>query len=70
MIREGWNRLVATAENFRLLFLVMQQTDSTPETQTKRQVTLHDCLPSLLGDGDKWIEIVYSEEKYILYWVS
>ncbi len=26
------------------------------------------ALPSLLGDGDKWIEIVYGEEKNILYW--
>jgi hypothetical protein len=23
------------------------------ETHTKRQATQHDCLPSLLGDGDK-----------------
>ncbi len=34
-----------------------------PETHTKRQATHHDCLPSLLGDGDKGIEIVYGEEK-------
>ncbi len=25
--------------------------------------TWQDCLPSLLGDGDKLIEIVYGEEK-------
>ncbi len=36
-----------------------------PETHTKRQVSQHDCLPSLLGNVDKWIEIVYSEEKNI-----
>jgi hypothetical protein len=30
---------------------------------TKRQATQHDCLPSLLGDGDKEIEKVYGEEK-------
>ncbi len=29
-----------------------------PETNTKRQVTHHDCLPSLLSDGDKGMEIV------------
>jgi hypothetical protein len=34
-----------------------------PETRNKRQANLHDCLPSLLGDGDKCIEIVYGEEK-------
>jgi hypothetical protein len=29
----------------------------------KRQATLHDCLPSLLVDGDKLSEIVFGEEK-------
>ncbi len=29
----------------------------------KRQPILHDCRPSLLGDGDKLIEIVYSVGK-------
>ncbi len=37
------------------------------ETHTKRQAIQHGCLPSLLGDGDKGIEKVYSEEKIILY---
>jgi hypothetical protein len=36
-----------------------------PETHTKRQATQHSCLPSLLGDGVKGIEIVYVEEKNI-----
>jgi hypothetical protein len=36
-----------------------------PEIQTKRQDTQHDCLPRLLGDGDKGIEIAYGEEKHI-----
>jgi hypothetical protein len=27
-----------------------------------------DCLPSLLGDGNKGTEIVYGGEKNILYW--
>jgi hypothetical protein len=31
--------------------------------KTRRQVNQHDCLPSLLGDGDIWIEIVYDEQK-------
>ncbi len=38
-----------------------------PEKHTKRQATHHGCLPSLLGDGDKGIEMVYGEEKNILY---
>ncbi len=29
------------------------------ETQAKRQATQHDCWPNLLGDVDKWTEIVY-----------
>jgi hypothetical protein len=33
------------------------------ETHTKRHATQHDYLASLLSDGDKGIEIVYSEEK-------
>ncbi len=33
------------------------------EINTKRQATQHGCLPSLLGDGDKDIEVVYGEEK-------
>ncbi len=35
------------------------------ETHTKRQATQHGCLPSLLGDGDKVIEILCGEEKKI-----
>jgi hypothetical protein len=35
----------------------------TPETHTKRQATQHDCLPSLLGDGDEGSAIVYGEDK-------
>jgi hypothetical protein len=34
-----------------------------PETYITRQVTLSDFLFSWLGDGDKWIEVVYCEEK-------
>jgi hypothetical protein len=33
-----------------------------PETHTKRQATQHSCLPSLLGDGDEGILIVYGEK--------
>jgi hypothetical protein len=40
------------------------------ETHTKRQTTQHGCLPSLLGDGDKRIEIVYGEENNILNWAD
>jgi len=33
---------------------------------TKRPATLHDCLASLLGDGNKWIEILCTVWKKIL----
>jgi hypothetical protein len=36
-----------------------------PETHTKRQATKHRCLPSLLGDGNKGIEIVHAVKKKI-----
>ncbi len=36
---------------------------SWPETHTQRQTTQPDCLPSLLCNGYKWIEIVYGVEK-------
>ncbi len=42
-------------------------TEPITETHIKRQAARHDCLSSLLGDGDKWIEMVYREEKSILY---
>jgi hypothetical protein len=35
----------------------------TRDTHTKRQATQHGCLPRLLGDGVKRIEIMYGEEK-------
>jgi hypothetical protein len=37
------------------------------ETHAKVQATQHGCLPCLLGDWDKVIEIVYGEEKHIFY---
>jgi hypothetical protein len=40
-----------------------EMTVTHPETHTKRQATQHGCLTSLMGDGDKGIEILYSEEK-------
>jgi hypothetical protein len=43
---------------------------ATPETHTKRKATQHDCLSSLLGDGDTWIQIVYEEVKIFLYWAT
>jgi hypothetical protein len=39
------------------------------ETHTKRLATQNGCLPSLLGDDYKVIEIVLGEEKY-LYWAD
>ncbi len=41
-----------------------------PEIHTKRKATQHGCLPNLLGDGDKGIEIVYGEEEKIFYWAE
>ncbi len=40
------------------------------ETHTKRVATQHGCLPSLVGDGVKRIEIVYGKENNILYWAA
>jgi hypothetical protein len=40
------------------------------ETLTMRQATQHGCLPSLLGERDKVIEIVYGGEKNILYFAD
>ncbi len=42
-------------------------TCAAPETLIKRQATQHGCLPSLLGDGDKGIEKVYTVRKKYLY---
>jgi hypothetical protein len=36
------------------------------ESYTKSQTTQHGCLPSLLGDGDKGIELLCGEGKNIL----
>ncbi len=33
-----------------------------PETHFNRQATRHDCLPSLMGNGNKIIEIVYGDD--------
>ncbi len=41
-----------------------------PETRTKRQAIQHGFLPSLLGDRDKGIEIVYGDGGIFLYWVD
>ncbi len=38
-------------------------TSCLSETHAKRQATRHDCLPSLLGDRDNGIEIVYVMKK-------
>ncbi len=43
---------------------------SPSETHTKRQATRHGCLSILLGDGNKWIEIVYGGDKNIVNWAN
>jgi hypothetical protein len=45
-------------------------TAKTRDTHTKRLAAQHGCLPSLLGDGDREIEIGYGEEKHILHWTD
>ncbi len=42
------------------------------EIHIQIQVALHDCLlrSGLLGDGDAPSEIVYGEEKHVLYWAN
>jgi hypothetical protein len=47
-----------------------QQLYPETRTRTKRLATQQGCLPSLLGDGEKGIEIAYGEEKNILYWAG
>jgi hypothetical protein len=42
-----------------VLFTWNRREQGKPETHTKRQATQNGCLPSLLVDGDKGIEIVY-----------
>ncbi len=69
------NSFYEPTREFVLLILIYRPTRDfitpcNPETHTKRQATQDNCPPSLLGDGDKWIEIVYGEEKHILYWAD
>jgi hypothetical protein len=49
---------------------ILMATMAQPETHIKRQATQHDCLPSLLSGGDKLPEIVYDDEKHVLYWTN
>jgi hypothetical protein len=53
-----WNRLF-----YELGQLGSDENSSCP--RTKRQATQHGCLPSLLGNGDRAIEIVYGRRKKI-----
>jgi hypothetical protein len=52
------------------VFHSQEEDELEPETHTKRQATPQDCLPSLLGGGQKGIQIMYCEEKNILYWAD
>jgi hypothetical protein len=56
------------AKSFTMIFQTVEKGDGGPPTQRhilrdKRTSTAACPLPSLLGDGDKGIEIVYGEEK-------
>jgi hypothetical protein len=44
------------------VFHSQKEDELEPETNTKRQATQHDCLPSLLGGGHKGIKIVREEK--------
>ncbi len=44
--------------------------DSLRDSKGKTRDTYSGCLPSLLGVGDKGIEIVYGEEKDVSYWAA
>ncbi len=44
--------------------LIVNGAKCRTETHTMRQASQHVCLPSLLGDGDKWIKIVYGDVFY------
>jgi hypothetical protein len=57
-IRDGKNSDLGTGIN-----IPDPQHRFLPEKHIKRQATRHDCLPSLPGDEDKWIEKVYSDGK-------
>jgi hypothetical protein len=52
------------------LALVMGVVGCLQKAHTKRQATQHGCLPGFLDIGDTGIEIVYDEEKNILYWTD
>ncbi len=47
------------------IFFLVQNDGERAETLRGRQATRHDCLPSLLGDGDKLSEIVSGKGKKI-----
>ncbi len=65
----GWGRAIPFLGIHKLDF---RYSVEPAETQIKSQVTWHNflCLPSMLGEGDKRIEMVYGEEKNILYWAD
>jgi hypothetical protein len=50
---------------YETLFSSLHTIFKSTDYESMRQVTQHGCLPSLLGDGDKEIQIVYGEEKNI-----
>jgi len=52
----SWREQYSDEEALSVIFI---QSSFYPETHTKRPATQHGCLPSLLGDRDKGIEIVY-----------
>ncbi len=55
---------------FVLLGIIAPPAQLISETLFKRQAMRHDCLSSLLVDGDKQSEKVFSAEKNSLYWTD
>jgi hypothetical protein len=65
-----FNDVIRPSNSVRLPASLRHIPGTGSETHTKRQATQHGSLTSLLGDVDKGIEIVYGEEKKILYWAD
>ncbi len=56
---------IITMWGYRLNKLITFDKVGARDTHTKRQATRHGCLPSLLGNGDRGIEIVYAVREKI-----
>ncbi len=76
-VLELWGQRKLKRSTVYIVFVLPNSILLKPEIHTKRQATQRDCLPSLLGSGhcpvgkgDTGIEILYIEEKNILFWAD